>query len=216
MRLLERLALEAWGITGLCRGCRGRLTKLRGHRSVGLCCCRCAPGSVGQLCRGTGRRDGSGGRNCGTRNWSSGRCSLFPRHGGGNGLVPRSSVCWVVLDHPVGCGLPQALGILVDDGLLVVEGLCIVDQALAVALDLSERRVFSAVELVLRRPKLAAGLEDSLVRGFRLRCKRGEDGGRLVGAHCACGGSTYFDGIDCDGELDHFVVFRYLVLRAHC
>ena len=53
-----------------------------------------------------------------------------------------------MLDHPVGGGLAQALGILVDEGVLVVVGLCVVDKALGVALDLGEGVVGGAVELV--------------------------------------------------------------------
>jgi hypothetical protein len=54
-----------------------------------------------------------------------------------------------VLGHPVGGSLAQTLGILVDAGPLVVVGLCIVDQALAVAFYLCEVGVFSPVEFVL-------------------------------------------------------------------
>jgi hypothetical protein len=54
-----------------------------------------------------------------------------------------------MLDHPVGGRLAQALGILVDDRVLVVVGLCVVDEALGVALDLGEGVVGAAGQLVL-------------------------------------------------------------------
>ena len=50
-----------------------------------------------------------------------------------------------MLHHPVRRRLPQTLGILVDDGALVIVGFRIVDQSLAVALDLGEGSVFSTV-----------------------------------------------------------------------
>lgn len=63
------------------------------------------------------------------------------------------SVGRIVLDHPVGCRLPQTLGIFVYDRLLVIEGLCVVDKTLAIAFDLGEARVTSSGEFVLRHSK---------------------------------------------------------------
>jgi hypothetical protein len=54
-----------------------------------------------------------------------------------------------VLDHPVGCCLAQPLSILIDDGLFVVVGFCVVDKTFAVALDLGKGRVFAGGEFVL-------------------------------------------------------------------
>lgn len=54
-----------------------------------------------------------------------------------------------MLGHEVGEGLANALGILVDGGLVVVILLCVGDHALDVALDGAESGVFMALELVL-------------------------------------------------------------------
>lgn len=54
-----------------------------------------------------------------------------------------------MLDHPVGCCLPESLSIFVDDGLLVIERLCIVDEPFAIAFQLCEGCVFAIIEFFL-------------------------------------------------------------------
>jgi hypothetical protein len=60
-----------------------------------------------------------------------------------------------VLHHPVRRRLAYTLSILVNERSLVVERLRIVDQSLAIALDLGKVRVLSVVELVLKDSVLA-------------------------------------------------------------
>ena len=59
------------------------------------------------------------------------------------------SIGWIVFDHPVGGRLSQSLGILVYERVLVVICLCIVDEALAVALDLCKGGIFTILQLSL-------------------------------------------------------------------
>lgn len=54
-----------------------------------------------------------------------------------------------MLYHPVGCRLSKALGVVVDERLLVVVCLCVIDQSFAVTFHLGERGVSSAIKLVL-------------------------------------------------------------------
>jgi hypothetical protein len=84
--------------------------------------------------------------------------TVLTRHRSGYSGVATNFVRRVVLGHPVRGGFAQAFGIFVYDGLLVVEEFGIVHEALAVALQLGERRIFSAVELVLR-VRLLAGVQ---------------------------------------------------------
>jgi len=88
---------------------------------------------------------------------------LFARYRGSNRDVIAISVRWIVLDHEVGSRLPHALGIFVDKRLLVIVGFCVVNQTLAVALDLSERRVLPSFQLVLRH-RISQRIEISFLR----------------------------------------------------
>lgn len=72
-----------------------------------------------------------------TRDWS------------GDGDIVGVLVGRVVLGHEVRKGFADALGVLVDGGLVVVVLFCVGDHALDVALDGAEGRVFMAFELVL-------------------------------------------------------------------
>ena len=65
------------------------------------------------------------------------------------GDIVRVLVGRIVLGHEVGEGLANALGILVDGGLVVVVLLCVGDHALDVTLDGAERGVLMAFKLVL-------------------------------------------------------------------
>lgn len=77
---------------------------------------------------------------------------------GGQGDVVGVLVGGVVLGHEVGQGLADALGVLVDERLVVVVLLCIGHDALDVALDAAEGRVFMALEFVLGGPVSASNV----------------------------------------------------------
>jgi hypothetical protein len=125
---------------------------------------------------GTFDRLGNSGRMCGS--WGRGDAGswlargrvLLAWYGRGHGDVVAVPVGRVVLHHPVGGRLAQALGILVDDGTLVVVGLCIVDKALAVALDLGEVGVSAALELVFDGVERDRQLDVLVVLGQFVLC----------------------------------------------
>lgn len=75
---------------------------------------------------------------------------LLARYRRSYGLVALLAVRRIVFDHPVGRRLPETLGIFVYGGLLIVVGLCVVHEALGVALDVSQAFVSAGVEFLLR------------------------------------------------------------------
>jgi len=150
--LLERLPCEVW--TTMVFGSQGgRLSEFRWHRSGLRGCelrsCRCPARTVHGLGNGWRMhrpwcRDDAGNRLSGRRIFfARDRCCY--RH------VVAVSIGRVVFDHPVRGRFAQTLSILVDGRLLVVVGLCIVDEALAVTFDLGEVGVRAAVKFFLRR-----------------------------------------------------------------